>query len=101
MVKNSSVGRKRIGAYDGSYGGFMAGMLVLRAPERIAAAAALRPVFDWKNYYAANPIYTVQRLGFPDQHLEAYKRSSQISYAVKLERPLLILHGISDDNVHV
>lgn len=101
MVKNYGVDQKRIGAYGGSYGGFMAGMLAMRAPERIAAAAALRPVFDWKNYYAANPQYTAQRLGFPDKNPEAYKRSSPISYADKLERPLLILHGMSDDNVHV
>jgi len=101
MVKNYSVDQKRIGVYGGSYGGFMAGMLVTRAPERIAAAAALRPVFDWKNYYAANPGYTAQRLGFPDKNPEAYKRSSPISYADKLERPLLILHGMADDNVHV
>ena len=101
MVKNYGVNQSKIGVYGGSYGGFMAGMLVLRAPERIAAAAALRPVFDWKNYYAANPGYTAQRLGFPDKNPEAYKRSSPISYADKLERPLLILHGMVDDNVHV
>ena len=101
MVKNYGVDQKRIGVYGGSYGGFMAGMLAMCAPERIAAAAALRPVFDWKNYYAANPQYTAQRLGFPDKNPEAYKRSSPISYADKLERPLLILHGMSDDNVHV
>lgn len=101
MVKNYGVDQKRIGAYGGSYGGFMAGMLVMRAPERIAAAAALRPVFDWKNYYAANPGYTAQRLGFPEKNPEAYKRSSPISYADQLQKPLLILHGMSDDNVHV
>ena len=101
MVKNYGVDQKRIGVYGGSYGGFMAGMLAMRAPERIAAAAALRPVFDWKNYYASSPGYTAQRLGFPDKNPEAYKRSSPISYADKLERPLLILHGMSDDNVHV
>jgi dipeptidyl aminopeptidase/acylaminoacyl peptidase len=101
MVKNYGVDQKRIGVYGGSYGGFMAGMLVMRAPERIAAAAALRPVFDWKNYYAANPGYTAQRLGFPDKNPEAYKRSSPISYADQLQRPLLILHGMADDNVHV
>lgn len=100
MVKNYAVDQKRIGVYGGSYGGFMAGMLVLRAPERIAAAAALRPVFDWKNYYAANPFYTAQRLGFPDKNPEAYRRSSPIAYADKLERPFLILHGMVDDNVH-
>ena len=101
MVKNYSVDQKRIGVYGGSYGGFMAGMLAMRAPERIAAAAALRSVFDWKNYYASSPTYTAQRLGFPDKNPEAYKRSSPISYADKLERPLLILHGMADDNVHV
>jgi dipeptidyl aminopeptidase/acylaminoacyl peptidase len=101
MVKNYSVNPAKVGVYGGSYGGFMAGMLITRAPDKVAAAAALRPVFDWKNYYASSPGYTAQRLGFPDKNPEAYKRSSPITYADKLERPLLILHGMSDDNVHV
>ena len=99
-VKNYAVDAKRVGVYGGSYGGFMAGMLILRAPEKIAAAAALRPVFDWKNYYAANPNYTAERLGFPEKNPEAYKRSSPIAYAENLQKPLLILHGLVDDNVH-
>ncbi len=49
------VNQSKIGVYGGSYGGFMAAMLATRAPDKIAAAAALRPVMDWKNYYAANP----------------------------------------------
>ena len=98
-VKNYAVDEKRIGVYGGSYGGFMAEMLVMRAPERIAAAAALRPVGDWKNYFYSSPIYTTERLGFPDKNPEAYKRSSPISYADQLRKPLLILHGLVDDNV--
>jgi dipeptidyl aminopeptidase/acylaminoacyl peptidase len=101
MVKTYNVNPTKVGVYGGSYGGFMAAMLATRAPDKIAAAAALRPVFDWKNYYASSPGYTAQRLGFPDKNSEAYKRSSPITYADKLERPLLILHGMSDDNVHV
>ncbi len=101
MVKNYAVNPAKVGVYGGSYGGFMAEMLVMRAPDKIAAAAALRPVSDWKNYYAANPSYTAQRLGFPEKNPEAYLRSSPIAYADKLERPLLILHGMNDDNVHV
>src|SRR6185436_2466183 len=89
MVANYAVDANKVGVYGGSYGGFMAGMLVLRAPEKIAAAAALRPVFDWKKYFAANPSYTAERMGFPDKNAEAYKRSSPISYAERLERPLL------------
>ncbi len=101
MVANYSVNKNKVGVYGGSYGGFMAGMLAMRAPDKVAAAAALRPVFDWKNYYESSPGYTAQRLGFPDKNPEAYKRSSPITYADKLERPLLILHGMSDDNVPV
>jgi dipeptidyl aminopeptidase/acylaminoacyl peptidase len=101
MIKNYAVDAKRVGVYGGSYGGFIAEMLAFRAPEKIAAAAALRPVADWKNYYASSPGYTAQRLGFPDKNPEAYKRSSPITYADGLKTHLLILHGMSDDNVHV
>src|SRR5205085_3235494 len=101
MVKNYSVDPAKIGVYGGSYGGFMAEMLVMRAPDKIAAAAALRPVADWKNYYASSPGYTAQRLGFPDKNPEAYKRSSPISYAVFCLKKKMILHGIVDDNVPV
>jgi len=100
-IKNYAVDPKKVGVYGGSYGGFMAEMLAFRAPEKIAAAAALRPVADWKNYYASSPGYTAQRLGFPDKNPEAYKRSSPITYADGLKTHLLILHGMSDDNVHV
>lgn len=100
IVKNYRVDASRVGMYGGSYGGFMAEMAAMRAPERIACAAALRPVADWKNYFASSPIYTTERLGFPDKNREAYRRSSPITYAEQLRRPLLILHGMVDDNVH-
>ena len=101
MIKNYGVDERHVGVYGGSYGGFMAEMLAFRAPEKIAAAAALRPVADWKNYYASSEVYTAQRLGYPDKNPEAYKRSSPISYADGLKTHLLILHGIVDSNVHV
>ncbi|HVG35780.1 MAG TPA: alpha/beta fold hydrolase [Pyrinomonadaceae bacterium] len=100
IVKNYRVDPNRVGMYGGSYGGFMAEMAAMRAPDRVACAAALRPVADWKNYYAASPVYTTERLGFPDKNVEAYRRSSPITYAAELRRPLLILHGMVDDNVH-
>jgi dipeptidyl aminopeptidase/acylaminoacyl peptidase len=98
-VKNYAVNPKKIGVYGGSYGGFMAEMLAFRT-DKITCAAALRPVADWKNYYASSNVYTAERLGFPDKNPEGYKRSSPISYAVGLNKPLLILHGMVDDNVH-
>jgi dipeptidyl aminopeptidase/acylaminoacyl peptidase len=98
-VKNYAIDAKRIGVYGGSYGGFMAEMLAFRT-DKITCAAALRPVADWKNYFAANPQYTAERLGFPEKNSEGYKRSSPIAYAENLNKPLLILHGLVDDNVH-
>ncbi len=100
MVKEYNVDVNRIGVYGGSYGGFMAAMLVMRSPDKIQAAAALRPVMDWKNYYAANSFYTSQRLRSPKENPEGYKRSSPITYAKDLRKHLLILHGLLDDNVH-
>lgn len=100
IVQNYAVDPARVGMYGGSYGGFIGEMAVMRAPDRIACAAALRPVADWKNYFASSPIYTTERLGFPDKNPEAYKRSSPITYAEGLKSPLLILHGMVDDNVH-
>jgi dipeptidyl aminopeptidase/acylaminoacyl peptidase len=101
VVKNYSVDPARVGMYGGSYGGFIAEMAVMRAPEKVACAAALRPVADWKNYYASSPVYTTERLGFPDKNPQAYERSSPITYAEGIRSPLLILHGMVDDNVHV
>ncbi len=98
-VKNFNVNANKIGVYGGSYGGFMAEMLAFRT-DKITCAAALRPVADWKNYYASSNIYTTERLGFPDKNPAGYKRSSPISYAEGLNKPLLILHGMVDDNVH-
>ena len=94
------VDSERIGIYGGSYGGFMALMALFLAPERYAAGAALRFVSDWENYYRGNPWYCIQRLGKPEDNPAAYYRSSPIHFAENLEDPLLLLHGVRDNNVH-
>jgi len=100
-IANYAVDPKRVGVYGGSYGGFMLKCWRSGLRTRSLRRLRLRPVADWKNYYASSPVYTAQRLGFPDKNPEAYKRSSPISYADGLKTKLLILHGIVDDNVHV
>ncbi|SMO50729.1 S9 family peptidase [Gracilimonas mengyeensis] len=89
----------RVGIYGGSYGGFMALYAVSVSPERFDAAAALRSVTNWENYYYTNPWYTLPRLGTPERDSVNYARSSPITYADSLERPVLLLHGLIDDNV--
>lgn len=89
----------KVGIYGGSYGGFMALYALTDEPERFHAGAALRKVTNWRNYYYANPQYTLPRLGNPEEVPEHYDRSSPLTYAGSLERPVLLLHGLIDDNV--
>jgi dipeptidyl aminopeptidase/acylaminoacyl peptidase len=89
---------QRVGIYGGSYGGFMA-LMGLFLSDKYACGAALRAVTSWENYYRHNPWYTEARLGKPEDQPEAYKISSPITYADSLKKPLLILHGMVDDNV--
>jgi len=62
MIDNGAyIDTTRVGVYGGSYGGFMSLYAVSVAPERFHAAAALRAVTNWENYYHANPWYTLPR----------------------------------------
>ncbi len=97
LIQNRHVDPKRIGVYGGSYGGFMALMALFRQPDLFAAGAALRPVTDWSHY---NHEYTANILNTPEDDPEAYHRSSPIEYAAGLTKPLLLCHGMVDDNVH-
>ena len=92
------IDHSRVGIYGGSYGGFLA-LMGLFLTDKYACGAALRAVTSWENYYRHNSWYTEQRLGKPDDNPEAYRISSPITYADSLKKPLLILHGMVDDNV--
>ncbi len=96
MVANHQADAKNVGVYGGSYGGFMTFMALMRAPETFKSGAALRPVTDWVTY---NHGYTANILNTPDIDPEAYRISSPIEYADKLQGNLLIAHGMVDDNV--
>ncbi len=96
LVRNRNVDPDRVGIYGGSYGGFMTFMALFRAPDLFACGAALRPVTDWAHY---NHGYTSSILNTPDIDPEAYERSSPIEFAEGLKAPLLICHGMIDDNV--
>jgi dipeptidyl aminopeptidase/acylaminoacyl peptidase len=71
-------------------------MALFRKPDLFAAGAALRPVTDWSAY---SDDYTGAILNTPEIDPEAYERSSPIEFAAGLRKPLLICHGMVDDNV--
>jgi dipeptidyl aminopeptidase/acylaminoacyl peptidase len=96
LAEQASVDPKRVGVYGGSYGGFMTLMALFRAPGEFAAGAALRPVTDWMQY---EQNYSSAILNDPRIDPIAYARSSPIEFADGLRDPLLICHGVIDDNV--
>ncbi|HEV2782183.1 MAG TPA: prolyl oligopeptidase family serine peptidase [Actinophytocola sp.] len=81
-----------------SYGGYLSALAVLRRPDVFHAAIAGAPVTDWRLY---DTHYTERYLGHPDERPEVYRRNSLIDDAPNLTRPLLIIHGLADDNVVV
>jgi dipeptidyl-peptidase-4 len=88
----------RVGIRGWSFGGYLAALAVLRRPDVFHAAVAGAPVTDLRLY---DTHYTERYLGHPDQHPDVYERNSLIGDAPKLTRPLLIIHGLADDNVVV
>jgi dipeptidyl aminopeptidase/acylaminoacyl peptidase len=82
--------------YGGSYGGFMTLMALFTTPDSFACGAALRSVTDWAHY---NHGYTANILNTPETDSLAFAKSSPINFAKNLKNPLLMLHGMVDDNV--
>jgi dipeptidyl-peptidase-4 len=87
---------RRVAIRGWSFGGYLAALAVLRRPEVFAAAVAGAPVTDWRLY---DTHYTERYLGHPAADPDAYRRNSLLAEAAKLERPLLLIHGLADDNV--
>jgi dipeptidyl-peptidase-4 len=88
----------RVGIRGWSFGGYLSALAVLRRPDVFHAAIAGAPPTDWRLY---DTCYTERYLGLPDAEPEAYARSSLLADAPKLSRPLLLIHGLADDNVVV
>jgi dipeptidyl-peptidase-4 len=87
---------KRVGVFGHSYGGYMSLMCLCQAGERFKAGVAVAPVADWQMY---DSHYTERFMGLPEEEAKAYAASSVITHLPKLERPLLLMHGMADDNV--
>jgi dipeptidyl-peptidase-4 len=86
----------RVAIRGWSFGGYLAALAVLREPEHFHCAIAGAPVTDWALY---DTFYTERYLGSPGIDSKPYAVSSLLNDASKLQRPLLIIHGLADDNV--
>lgn len=96
LIEKYGVDPNRVGIYGGSYGGFITLMAMMTAPNEFKVGCAIRSVTDWASY---NHDYTGNILNYPETDPDAFKKSSPIYYADKLQGNLLMLHGMVDDNV--
>jgi dipeptidyl-peptidase-4 len=88
----------RVAIRGWSYGGYLAALAVLRRPDVFHVAVAGAPVTDWGLY---DTHYTERYLGTPDAEPGNYEQMSLLVEAASLQRPLMLIHGLSDDNVVV
>jgi dipeptidyl-peptidase-4 len=88
----------RVAIRGWSYGGFLAALAVLRRPDVFHVAVSGAPVTDMRLY---DTHYTERYLGHPDHEPMNYASSSLIPDATRLTRPMMLIHGLSDDNVVV
>ena len=96
LAKLGNIDMARVGIWGSSYGGFLTAMAMFLAPDTFRAGASFSSVNDWENY---NAFYTEQRLMRPQDNPEAYRRSSPVHFSGLLKNPLLVVHGMVDNNV--
>jgi dipeptidyl-peptidase-4 len=90
--------RSRVGIRGWSFGGALAAMAVLRRPDVFHAAVSGAATHDHRLY---DTYWRERFLGLPQQNPAGYDRSSTVTWAAGLTRPLLLIHGMADDNVVV
>ncbi|MFG2378056.1 prolyl oligopeptidase family serine peptidase [Streptomyces sp. NPDC048504] len=103
LAKSHPLDLSRVAIRGWSYGGWLAGLAVLRRPDVFHAGIAGAPVTDWRLY---DTHYTERYLGDPAKDPESYAKSSLItddglSSPADPHRPLMVVHGLADDNVVV
>ena len=86
----------RVGIRGWSFGGYLAALAVLRRGDLFHAGVAGAPVTDWRLY---DTHYTERYLGNPSIDASAYETTSLFNDAEHLQQPLLLIHGLADDNV--
>ncbi|GAA4963939.1 prolyl oligopeptidase family serine peptidase [Yinghuangia aomiensis] len=91
----------RVAIRGWSYGGYLAALAVLRRPDVFHAGVAGAPVTDWHLY---DTHYTERYLGHPADRPAVYAENSLVTGgdlgpAADPARPLMVIHGLADDNV--
>ena len=90
------VDASRLLLHGWSYGGFMTAYALTHSTSW-AAGIAGAPVTDWRDY---DTIYTERLMKTPQHNPEGYRSTAPRFAADRLQGRLLLIHGLTDDNVH-
>ena len=96
LKRQPFVDPSKVGVMGWSYGGYMTLKLLEKAPYRFAAGVAVAPVTKWELYDTA---YTERYLGDPSKDYGSVSVVKCARGCGKIGDPLLLIHGMSDDNV--
>lgn len=90
------VDSERIATYGWSYGGYLTIKMLQADPGLYAAGIAGAPVTKWELY---DTHYTERYLGDPNAQPQVYAKANALDDAGRIADPLLLIHGMADDNV--
>jgi len=96
-AKVSEMDLTRTGIYGWSFGVYFSAIATMKHPDVFRAGVVGAPVVDWRDY---DTHYTERYMDLPETNPHGYESASVLTYADRLQRPLLIIHGTVDDNVH-
>jgi dipeptidyl-peptidase-4 len=97
LKSQSYVDPERIGLWGWSYGGYLT-LYALTHTNTFKMGIAGAAVTDWRNY---DSIYTERYMDTPQNNPDGYEKSSVLKAAANLNGKLLLIHGATDDNVHL
>lgn len=97
LGNQSYVDKERIGVFGWSFGGYMSSLLMTKGAPWFKTGIAVAPVTNWRYY---DSIYTERYLQTPQENPKGYDDNSPVFYADKLNGNFLLIHGLTDDNVH-
>lgn len=98
LKKQPYVDAARIGVWGWSFGGYMTSLLLTKGDGAFKAGIAVAPVTTWRYY---DSIYTERYLQTPQENPKGYDDNSPINFAKGLKGKFLLVHGSTDDNVHM
>lgn len=96
LKRQAFVDSERVALFGWSYGGYMTLKALAHHSDELAAGVAVAPVTDWALY---DTHYTERYMDHPSANAAGYTQSSVLTHAAGIQAPLLLVHGMADDNV--